>query len=149
MCWKLLLILISPCFAIRYWFCNGPDSSFILSKANIDNVLHLGNLLSEFHNAVQEYLILEWSKLKFQNSESLFHSFRIIKFNPDYFTMLYNCGWIFKLYKTKQWFSVSKTSVTEWRSDGRSDRANSWDPSDLKMEEEKLKMYHKTFSYPV
>ena len=33
--------------------------------------------------------------------------------------MLYNCGWIIKLSKAKQWFSVSKTSVTEeeeWQS---------------------------------
>ena len=49
----------------------------------------------------------------FQDRESLFPSFLIIKSNHDCFTMLYNCGWTLKLSKIKQWFSASKTFVTD------------------------------------
>ena len=72
------------------------------------------------------------SQDNFQNRESLFNSFGIIKSNHNYFTMLYNCGWILKLSKAKQWFSVLKMSVSDGWSDRWSDRGNSWDPLDLK-----------------
>ena len=56
----------------------------------------------------------------------------IIISNHNYFTMLYNCGWILKLSKAKQWFSVSKMSMTDGRTEWQSQFLRSFGSKNMK-----------------
>ena len=74
------------------WICVNSFHSLDL----VDQTIHTQMII--FLNQNENDNFSSVSQGNFQNRESLFNSFGIIKSNQDYFTMLYNCGWILKLY---------------------------------------------------